>query len=82
MPVILRIKGYRFRFYEADLDEPPHVHVAQEAREAKYWMTPIALARSRGFREHELNEIERILVEYKDDILEAWRKEQGKRGNR
>lgn len=82
MPVILRIKGYRFRFYEADLDEPPHVHVAKDAKEAKYWMTPIALARSRGFREHELNEIERILVEYKDDILEAWRKEQGKRGNR
>jgi hypothetical protein len=26
MPVVLRVKGYRFWFYEADLDEPPHVH--------------------------------------------------------
>lgn len=82
MPVVLRIKGYRFWFYEADLDEPPHVHVGKENKEAKYWMTPVTLARSRGFRDHELNEIKRILVEYQDDILEAWRKEQEKRGNR
>ena len=44
MPVVLRIKGYRFWFYEADLDEPPHVHVGKESKEAKYWITPIALA--------------------------------------
>jgi hypothetical protein len=82
MPVVLRIKGYRFWFYAADLDEPPHVHVGKAGNEAKYWVTSIALARSRGFRNHELNEIERILVEYQEDILEAWRKEQKKRGNR
>jgi hypothetical protein len=82
MPVVLRIKGYRFWFYEADLDEPPHVHVGKENKEAKYWMTPVALARSRGFRDHELNEIKRIVIEYQDDILEAWQKEQSKRGNR
>jgi hypothetical protein len=81
MPVVLRIRGYRFGFYEADLDEPPHIHVRKEDKEAKYWMTSVVLAKSRGFRNHELNEIERILVEYRDDILEAWRKEQEKRGN-
>ena len=59
-----------------------HVHVGKEGKEAKYWMMPIALAKSRGFRDHELNEIERILAQYRDDILEAWRKEQEKRGNR
>lgn len=32
MPVILRIKGYRFWFYQADLDEPPHVHVGKIRR--------------------------------------------------
>ena len=82
MPVVLRIKGYRFWFYEVDLDEPPHVHVGKEGKEAKYWITPVALAKSRGFRDHELNEIERILAEYQDDILEVWRREHGKRGNR
>jgi hypothetical protein len=82
MPVVLRIKGYRFWFYEADLDEPPHVHVGKEGHEAKYWVPSVALARSRGFREHELNEIERILAEYQNNILEAWRREQVKRGHR
>jgi len=81
MPVVLRIKGYRFWFYEADLDEPPHVHVGKESKEAKYWIMPITLAKSRGLRNHELSEIERILVEYQNDILEVWRKEQKKRGN-
>ena len=81
MPVVLRIKGYRFWFYEAALNEPPHVHVGKDSKEAKYWITPITLAKSRGFRNHELGEIERILVEYQNDVLRIWRKEQEKRGN-
>lgn len=53
MPVILRVKGYRFWFYEADLDEPPHVHVGKAGMEAKYWLNPVGLARSRKFRNQE-----------------------------
>jgi hypothetical protein len=82
MPVILRIRGYRFWFYEADLDEPPHVHVGKQSSEAKYWLSPVALAKSRGFREHELTEIQKIVAEYRDEILRAWRKEELKRGQR
>lgn len=82
MPVVLRIKGYHVWFYEADLDEPPHVHVGKEDKEAKYWMVPIALAKSRRFREHELGEIERILAEHKEYILRTWQEEQEKRVNR
>ena len=81
MPVILRVKGYRFWFYEADLREPPHVHVGKEGREAKFWVDPIALARTGRFREHELTEIERILATFQNDILDAWRKEQQKHGD-
>ena len=81
MPVILRIRGYRFWFYEADLEEPPHIHVGKDGKEAKYWLDPIALAKTRRFRDHELNEIEKILRKFRDDILEAWQKEQQKRGN-
>ncbi len=40
MPILLRVKGYRLWFYEADLDEPPHVHVGKQANEAKYWLNP------------------------------------------
>jgi len=82
MPVVLRVKGYRFWFYEVDLAEPPHVHVGKGDKEAKYWVEPIALARPGRFRDYELNEIRRILTAYKNDILEAWGKEQQKRGNR
>ena len=81
MPVILRIKGYRFWFYQADLDEPPHVHVGKSGKEAKYWVSPISLARAGRFRDHELNAIERILGQYQDNILQAWHKELGKRDN-
>lgn len=82
MPVVLRVKGYRFWFYEVDLDEPPHVHVGKEGKEAKFWIDPITLARAGRFREHELGEIERILVENRANLLGAWRKEQQKRANR
>ena len=81
MPVILRIRGYRFWFYEADLEEPPHVHVGKDGKEAKYWLEPIALAKTRRFRDHELNQIEKIIQKFRNDILEAWQKEQQKRGN-
>lgn len=34
MPVVLRVSGYKFGFYEADLvDEPPHVHVGKDGNE-------------------------------------------------
>ena len=69
-------------FYEADLDEPPHIHVRKESAEAKYWLSPIALARVRRFRQHELNEIERIISAYREDLLEAWEKEVKKHANR
>jgi len=78
MPIILRIKGYRFWFYQADLNEPPHVHVGKDGKEAKYWVSPVKLAKSRRFQNNELNEIRKILLEYEDNILEAWEKEQQK----
>jgi hypothetical protein len=80
MPVVLRIRGYRFWFYEADLEEPSHVHVGKQSSEAKFWLNPIALSKSRGFREHELNEIRKIVEENHDELLKAWRREEVKHG--
>ena len=82
MPVVLRIRGYRFWFYEADLDEPPHVRVGRQGGEAKYWLDLIALSKSRAFREHELAEIQRIVAEQRNEILIAWRNEEVKRDHR
>jgi hypothetical protein len=81
MPVVLRVRGYRFSFFEADLDEPPHVHVGRQGGEAEFWLSPVELSRSRGFRDHELTEIRDILVEYREIILQAWQNEEAKRGH-
>ena len=51
MPVVLRVNGYKFFFYEADVaNEPPHVHVSKEGKEAKFWLNPIQVARAGRFK--------------------------------
>ena len=79
MPVVLRVMGYKFWFYEADLDEPPHVHVGKAGKEAKYWLDPPRLARAGRYRSTELGEIERIINDNLVFLLSAWNKEQNKR---
>jgi hypothetical protein len=81
MPVILRIRGYKFWFYEADLGEPPHIHVGKDGNEAKFWLNPIRVARAGRFRQADLFEIERIIIENQEFIMHAWEKEQNKHGN-
>ncbi len=38
MPVVLRVQGYKFWFYMADIIEPPHIHVGKDGNEAKSWL--------------------------------------------
>ncbi len=57
----------------ADGDEPAHVHVKRERMEAKFWLVPfVRLAKNKGFRPHDLNVIERLLTENRDELLETW----------
>lgn len=74
-------QGYRFWFYEADLDEPPHVHIGKEGQEAKYWLDPVKMARAGKFRPVDLREIEHIINDNLDFLLRTWEKEQSKRAN-
>ncbi|MEG3904530.1 MULTISPECIES: DUF4160 domain-containing protein, partial [unclassified Microcoleus] len=39
---------------------------------AKFWMNPVSLEKNRGFKEHELNQIARLVEEYEQILLEAW----------
>ena len=40
---------------------------------AKYWLLPLVrLARNVRFRQHELTEIEKIILEHREFLLEAW----------
>jgi hypothetical protein len=79
MPVIFREKGYEFSFYMFDLTEPIHVHVRSGRKLAKFWIEPISIAWTRGYRPHELNEIERIVRDNEQFIREIWRREDAKR---
>lgn len=79
MPVILREKGYELSFVMFDLDEPMHVHVRKERKRAKFWLEPVSLAWTRGYREHELNEIERLINDNQEFIRQIWQRESEKR---
>ena len=63
MPTVLRSGPYRLFFYSSDGDESLHVHVQREDGVAKFWLEPIRLERSGGFRARELRRIESIIQE-------------------
>jgi hypothetical protein len=50
MPTVLRSGPYRLFFFAGDREGPLHVHVEREDSLAKYWLDPIRLRRSDGFR--------------------------------
>jgi hypothetical protein len=41
-------------------------------RYAKFWLTPVSLAATRGFRSHELTELSRLVVEHQVFFEEKW----------
>ena len=52
--------------------EPPHIHVGHAGRYAKFWLEPVMLADVRGFRDHELTEIRRIVADHRELFLGRW----------
>jgi hypothetical protein len=46
--------------------------VRAAADEAKFWLGPVQLAANYGFNVSEINEIKNHVVEYKEDLSEAW----------
>jgi hypothetical protein len=72
MPTALRQGPYRLFFYASDRDEPRHVHVEREGNIAKFWLEPVRLGDSRGFRSSELRQIERLVEQNRLRLLRAW----------
>jgi CRISPR/Cas system-associated endonuclease Cas1 len=69
--------GYSFLFYsnegEGVAREAPHIHVRKGRMQAKFWLDPeVNLARAKGFQDHELRDIRRIIETYRDQILSEW----------
>jgi hypothetical protein len=72
MPTVLRIGGYRFFFYANENNEPAHIHIQYEHALAKFWLKPVAYARSSGFSAHELSKLNKLVEDNQLILLEAW----------
>ena len=67
MPVVLRIRGYRFEFYSSDRDEPPHIHVKKDDKHAKFWLSMgVILEFSYEYRTHELNQVRKMVEDHRE----------------
>lgn len=72
MPTVLRIGPYRFFFYAGDRDEPPHIHIERDDDKAKFWLDPIRLQNSGSFGRTEINRIQKLVEENRNDLLRSW----------
>lgn len=72
MPTVLRSGPYRLYFYSGDRDEPPHVHVQRDNDSAKFWLEPVRLAKSVGFNNAELNQLQKLMEDNSDELLRSW----------
>ncbi len=52
--------------------EPVHIHIKKENKEAKFWISPVALAYNEGFSRSDLKDMERIIISNSDLINKKW----------
>lgn len=72
MPTVMRIGAFRFYFYSHEPNEPPHIHIDRAEATIKVWLGSVEVARSRGFRAHEINGIVAMVAEHQTALTEAW----------
>ena len=53
-------------------NEPAHVHVDRDDFSAKFWLSPVALARNFGFAAVELRRLESLVEQHRHRFLEEW----------
>jgi hypothetical protein len=71
-PTVFREGPYRFFFFSRE--EPrQHVHVFSPEGEAKFWLEPsVEVAVSKGVPQASLKRMEGIILERKEEIVDAW----------
>jgi len=72
MPTVLRIGPYRFYFYAGDRDEPEHVYVERDDNTVKFWLNPVRFHRSGGFGSREINRVQKLVEDNRDDLMRSW----------
>jgi hypothetical protein len=63
VPTVMRSGKYRFFFFSNESAEPRHIHVESDDNHAKFWLEPLDLAKSVGYKNIELSEIRRLIQE-------------------
>jgi hypothetical protein len=72
VPEVFRHHGYRFFFFSREAHEPIHIHIESAEKYAKFWLEPIVLAESYGFRSKELKEIRELIQLREEEIRRRW----------
>jgi heme-degrading monooxygenase HmoA len=72
MPTVLQVGPYNFIFIQLRCEEPAHIHVKRDRQLTKFWLNPVSLEKNRGFKEHELNQIAKLVEEHQTILLSAW----------
>jgi hypothetical protein len=72
VPTVLRSGPYRFFFYSGDCSEPPHIHAERDDDEAKFWLDPVRLQKSVGFRRREVGRLRELVIENRDLFMGVW----------
>lgn len=72
MPTVITINGYRFYFFSQDANEPIHIHVEKQEKDAKLWIDTWEFVNVHGFKKHELNRILSIAKNHENEIRNRW----------
>lgn len=64
--------GISLFFYSDEGGEPAHVHGEEGNKSAKFWLAKAELARAGNFKGYELASIRKLVIAYKDELMEAW----------
>ncbi len=68
MPTVFREGPYRFFFY-AEIEMNQFIFMLErDESTVKFWITPVRLHRSKGFRRYEISLIRKIIEEKEENI--------------
>ncbi len=79
MPVVLKIRGYRFSFFSNEGMEPKHVHIEKAEANGKVWLEPsIRIEYLYGFTVSEQKEVIKIINDHVELLRNRWNEYFGK----
>ena len=59
-------------FHAGDREESAYIHVEWDVNAAKFWLDPVRLSGSGGFRRAEIGRVQRLVEEHQAELLRSW----------